>query len=205
MFNVNLIGLRPDKRIRFSDIGVFDLELFKSAPHELFAKHGVECFMFFEWCPPSAARTFTFRCGSPKGMQILDWHLQGWHRCVTWWNRGDVTLILAQWPCPWNSLPLCISWTECIFWIDICMDDVLGDKGVSRGGIVVLWPLTLAQWHLTLKFPSALYLLNNADFGLVFAAIMYQETRCVAWQNPGAETFDPGPVTFDPKFPSALS
>jgi hypothetical protein len=44
-------------------------------------------------------------------------------------------------------------------------------KGVSRGKILPLWhdlgPVT--------PLPSALYLLNNADFRLVFAGIMYRE------------------------------
>jgi hypothetical protein len=35
---------------------------------------------------------------------------------------------------------------DCIFWIAVCRDDVFGDKDVSHGGIMVLSPLTLAQW-----------------------------------------------------------
>jgi hypothetical protein len=57
------------------------------------------------------------------------------------------------------------------FWIGICMHDVLGDKGVSYGGNVtfVPWPSDLWPWNSLLLWVSR----ANADFGLVFAGMMY--------------------------------
>jgi hypothetical protein len=60
------------------------------------------------------------------------------------------------------------------------------DKGVSRDEIVVLWTLTLAQWPLTLKFPSALYLPNECRF--LFAGMMYRGQKCVTWLKRGDVT-----------------
>jgi hypothetical protein len=83
----------------------------------------------------------------------------------------DGIVICDLWP--WNFLRLYLQ-SGCRFWIGICRDDVLGDKGVLHGWILVMWrPMTLTQWPFTLKFPSAL---NDC-----LQKYSYDLKRCVCW------------------------
>jgi hypothetical protein len=162
--------------------------------------------MCFEPCPPSIYFPSTLY---PKRM-ISDWYWETKMRRVVESWQSDI------WPWTWNSLPLCISWTnECFGLVFAGMMHQSGDEGVSRGGsvalwhcgtwssylwplnslplsislsrtnadfglvcsMVVLWPLTLAQCPLTLKFPSDLYLLNECRFWILLAGMMYLGTN----------------------------
>jgi hypothetical protein len=91
-----------------------------------------------------------------------------------------------------QALPLCISiQNEWRFVIGIYRDDVLGDKGVSCGGIVVMWPLTMAQWPWTWN-----------SFPLCSVSPEWLKIFWLSWW--AGVTFDHGTVTLNLKFLSAL-
>jgi hypothetical protein len=77
-----------------------------------------------------------------KKLSNVTMELDGVHRVSAYWGKVLFLRILRS-------------------WIGICRDDILGDKGVCRCGSMV--PVTFDRGAVTLnlKFPSAMYLLNE--------------------------------------------
>jgi hypothetical protein len=118
--------------------------------------------------------------------------VESWH-CDLWSWPSDL------WP--WNCLALGLYLlSKCRFLIGI-RDDVLGDKDVLHGRIVVTVTFDLGAVTLNLYFP----LLNEWRFFIGYLqGWCIRGQRCVTWWNCGTVTFTliQWPLTL--KFPSAL-